>query len=66
MKKHSSHFFTSLNKEDMAKLTVEVKETIAFDLVAPLRKVFTSADLLDIRRQRKAGAEKTYLKIFLR
>jgi hypothetical protein len=62
MKKQSFILFTSISKEEMAHLTKEVKETIAFGLVEPpYRKIFTAAELWDIQRQSKARAPRRYL-----
>ncbi len=60
MKKQSYMLFASLSKEDMTNLTNEVKETIAFDLVEPARKVFTSAELWNIQRNIKSKLQRRY------
>jgi hypothetical protein len=42
MKKQSPISFAALGKQHLADLTTEVKETIAFNLAEPGRKVFTA------------------------
>lgn len=61
MKKQSFTLFTSVSKNELANLTKEVKETIAFGLVEPRTKVFTAADLWNIRRQAKSRIQRRYL-----
>ena len=53
--------FTSISALDMAVLTAEVKETIAFGIIAPAAKIFTTADLWNINRQAKLRAQRRYL-----
>lgn len=61
MKKQSGRLFTKINKDTLADLTMEVKETIAFNLANPPRKIFTDAELWNIRRQAKARVQRRYL-----
>lgn len=62
MKKQSFILFTSMSKEDLANLTREIKETIAFGLAeAPHRKIFTTADLWSIQRRAKSRTQRRYL-----
>jgi len=61
MKKQSTTLFTSISKTGLLNLTQEVKETIAFDLVTPYRKIFTAAELWNIQRQGKARTQRRYL-----
>lgn len=61
MKKQSFVLFNNLSKEAMAILTTEVKETIAFGLVEPAAKKFTTADLWSIQRQGKVRNQRRFL-----
>jgi hypothetical protein len=61
MKKQSNTLFTKFSKDSLADLTNEVKETIAFGLVEPHHKIFTIAELWNIRRQAKARVQRRYL-----
>jgi hypothetical protein len=61
MKKQSNTLFTKFGKEALADLTREVKETIAFGLAKPYRKIFTVADLWNIQRQSKSSIQRRYL-----
>lgn len=60
MKKQSYMLFASLTIEDMANLTKEVNETIAFGLVQPASKVFTNAELWNIQRNVKSKLQRRY------
>jgi len=53
MKKQSATLFATINKDTLADLTNEVKETIADGFNQPLKKIFTVAELWNIHRQRK-------------
>lgn len=63
MKKQSFNIglFTSINDKDMAVLTTEVKETIAFDFAGKRPANFTTADLWNIQRQSKTRNQRRYL-----
>jgi len=60
MKKQPNMLFASLSKEEMTNFTNEVKETIAFGLVEPARKMFTSAELWNIQRSIKSTLQRRY------
>lgn len=60
MKKQSYMLFATLSTEDMANLTNEVKETIAFGLAEPARKIFTIAELWNIQRNIKSKLQRRY------
>ncbi len=60
MKKQPNMLFASLSKEDMTNLTNDVKESIAFGLVEPARKMFTSAELWNIQRNIKSTLQRRY------
>ena len=53
--------FTAIDARDMAVLTTQVQEVIAFELVAPATKIFTTADLWNINRQAKVRAQRRFL-----
>lgn len=61
MKKLSNILFVELSKEERMNLLKEVKETIAFALVEPRKRIFTAADLWNIQRQGKARVQRRYL-----
>ncbi|MEO5893265.1 MAG: hypothetical protein ABIQ31_23645 [Ferruginibacter sp.] len=61
MKKQSNIQFTSISTEGLANLTQEVTETIAFGLAASRNKIFTTADLWNIRSHAKARTQRRYL-----
>ena len=61
MKKQSNTLFATISNRVLTSLTTEVKETIAFDLVAPQHKIFTTADLWNIQRQTRARAQRRFL-----
>jgi hypothetical protein len=61
MKKQPNTLFTKIGKDAFADLTMEVKETIAFDFVEPRPKVFTTGDLWNIYRQAKSRSTRRYL-----
>jgi hypothetical protein len=61
MKKQSNTLFTKVNKVELGGLTSEVKETIAFGILAPSHKIFTAAELWNIQRQGKARVQRRYL-----
>ncbi|MBC7688311.1 MAG: hypothetical protein H7211_09045 [Aquabacterium sp.] len=60
MKKRASTLFGCLGKSNMAIITAEVKETIAFGAAQPCQKIFTSADLWQIHRQTKIRNTRRY------
>ncbi|MEJ7587644.1 MAG: hypothetical protein WKI04_08790 [Ferruginibacter sp.] len=53
MKKQSNILFTQIATEQLLELTSIVKETLAPGFNNTKNKVFTSADLWNIQRQRK-------------
>jgi hypothetical protein len=61
MKKQSNILVIKFSKDGLADLTKEVKETIAFGWVEPQHKIFTAAELWNIRRQVKARVQRRYL-----
>jgi hypothetical protein len=61
MTQQSNILVIKFSKEGLAELTREVKETIAFGLVEPRHKIFTAAELWNIRRQAKARVQRRYL-----
>ncbi|MEJ7586140.1 MAG: hypothetical protein WKI04_01135 [Ferruginibacter sp.] len=61
MKKQTPLLFTSNSKNVFVNITPEVKETIAFSLAGPCLKIFSTADLWNIRRQSKTWAQRRYL-----
>jgi len=61
MKKQSGRLFTKFTRNTLSDLAMEVKETIAFNLVNPPRKIFTEAELWNIRRQAKVRVQRRYL-----
>ncbi|MCW3091930.1 MAG: hypothetical protein JWP81_2999 [Ferruginibacter sp.] len=61
MKKQSNMLFTSLSNRDMANLTKEVEETIAFGLISSRPKVFTAAELWNVQRQKKPIPQRRFL-----
>ena len=61
MKKQSAVLFNKLSQQALAVLTTEVKETIAFGLVAPAVKRFTAADLWNIHRQVKVRSQRRFI-----
>ncbi len=60
MKKQSYVLFATLSTEDIANLTIEIKETIVFGLIKPAPKVFTNAQLWNIQRQVKTKLQRRY------
>ena len=54
MKVQSQTLPVQISKTDMAKLTNQVKETLAPGLVLNRIKTFSSADLWNIQRRRRA------------
>lgn len=61
MKKQSFVLFTSMSKEDIADLTTQVKETIAYGLVEPRPRKFTATELWNIQLHGKARVQRRYL-----
>ena len=61
MKKQSATLFATINKDTLAGLTSEVKETIAEGFNPPLKKIFTVAELWNIQRQRKDTVRRRFL-----
>ena len=58
MKKQSYMSFATLSKQDMINLSNEVKETIAFGLLRPAYKLFTSAEMWNIQRNIKSKLQR--------
>lgn len=62
MKKQTLNPLSNLSKSDLADLTFEVKETLAFEMPqAQAHKSFTSANLWNIHRKRKSFAQRRFL-----
>jgi hypothetical protein len=61
MKKQSNTLFATVSNRVLNGLTIEVKETIAFGLVVPSQKIFTSAELWNIQRQTKSRTQRRFL-----
>ena len=61
MKKQSTVLLNELSKQQLAVLTTEVKETVAFGMVAPVAKKFTVADLWNIHRQVKVRSQRRFI-----
>ena len=60
MKKQTSTLFGYLDKSNLATLTAEVNETIAFSAPQLCEKTFTAADLWHIQSQVKTRNTKRY------
>jgi hypothetical protein len=54
MKLSSNNFLETLNYQELKELTFEVKETLAVENKKEKRKIFTTADLWNLQRQRRA------------
>ncbi|MEO5893264.1 MAG: hypothetical protein ABIQ31_23640 [Ferruginibacter sp.] len=59
--KKQSVITAKIDKSLLSNLTPEVKETIAFHLIQPKRKVFSAAELWNIQRQGKARVQRRFL-----
>ena len=54
MKMQSTNLFNQISKESVKNLTAEVKETLAFGYNCSQNKIFSSAELWNIQRQRRS------------
>ncbi|MEJ7586141.1 MAG: hypothetical protein WKI04_01140 [Ferruginibacter sp.] len=61
MKKQAQVVLAKLDKGILSGLTREVKETLAFELSVPAVKIFTTADLWNIRRQSNRRIQRRFL-----
>lgn len=61
MKKTSKNFLAAISSKVISRLTREVKETIAFNLVEPAHRSFTTAELWNIQRHTKARIQRRFL-----
>ena len=57
MKTETKGCCSAISKEELERLTTEVKECIAFECLNQ-KKVFSSAELWNIQRQRKSASLK--------
>ena len=60
MKKNSSGLFMQLSNNEVVSLTKVVNETVAIGFTPVNRKVFSTADLWNIQRQKKGIGTKRY------
>ena len=61
MKKSLSGLINKLSNKQLENLTVETKETIAFDLVGINTHIFTSVDLWNIQRNARRRTQRRFL-----
>jgi len=58
MKTQLTNLFSQISKSQVAKLTVEVKETLALGFKQDQTKTFSAAELWNIQRQRKSFTQR--------
>ena len=61
MKKQLQALFTLVTKTEISLLTTEVKETLAPDFNLNEQKIFSSADLWNIQRNKKRNPGRRFL-----
>ena len=60
MRRLSSTLFTRLNKEELAGITHIVKEVVAVGHKTTSDKIFSSADLWNIQRQKRSFVQRRF------
>jgi hypothetical protein len=60
MKTQSTSFFSEISKAYLMRLTEEVKETIAVDLIEKNSKILSAADVWNIQRNKRARVQRRF------
>lgn len=60
MRRITPSLFTSLNKEQLTAITSIVKEVVAVDHKSNTNKIFSSADLWNIQRQKRTFVQRRF------
>ena len=61
MKKQNQGYLTYVTKMELQKLTSAVEETLATDFKQEEKKVFSSADLWNIQRQKRGFGQRRFI-----
>lgn len=61
MKKQNQGYLTQVTNMELQKLTIMVEETIAADFKQEEKKVFSSADLWNIQRNKRAFVQRRFI-----
>ena len=61
MKKTLNSPYAQLTQNELNNLTIVLKETIALEFSNPISKVFTTADLWNIRSRAKTSMQRKFL-----
>lgn len=61
MTKQIQNLFVPISKEVLNKITREVKETIATEIVVSHKKVFSTADLWNVQRNKRKLAIRKFM-----
>ncbi|MFT3682611.1 MAG: hypothetical protein QM791_20310 [Ferruginibacter sp.] len=61
MEKQLHNLFVPISRQELSVLTTEVKEVLAKDCMAAQQKIFSAADLWNIRRQKRKNTGRRFL-----
>ncbi len=61
MKKQLENVYVPMSREQIAKLTTEVKEVLATESIANQKRTFSAADLWNIHRHKRATSGRRFL-----